>query len=350
LEGRSGVVPLRYADAVKLNVSHGYHIPECGEERQFRASGWLTDCVREALAQSKVDPVRQRLVALVGTGLRELRAVERAALDRVVFPTERLHFASAVREACKYIAEVVTVSNACSAGGHVLALAQDLIELGDADAVIVAAADCMTESMLAMIGRVSAIPACAVRPFERDRMGVLLGEGAAALVITADAPTEGSLARVLATGLSCDARHETAPDSEGISRALQDALSRAARRPSEVDLVLTHGTGTALNDPTEAQVLRNYFLQNGRGPLVTGVKGSLGHTSGAAALINIDVAIRCMQSGTVPPIAGLSTPIEEADGLRLVTHSAVQANIDLVCLNAFGFGGVNAITLLQAAA
>jgi 3-oxoacyl-[acyl-carrier-protein] synthase II len=117
-----------------------------------------------------------------------------------------------------------------------------------------------------------------------------------------------------------------------------------------VDLVLTHGTGTALNDPTEAQVLRNYFLQNGRGPLVTGVKGSLGHTSGAAALINIDVAIRCMQSGTVPPIAGLSTPIEEADGLRLVTHSAVQANIDLVCLNAFGFGGVNAITLLQAAA
>jgi 3-oxoacyl-[acyl-carrier-protein] synthase II len=349
LERVTGVADLRYVDTFKLNVTRGYHVAEDGGERLFRASSWLTGCVEEALAQARVDPERQRVVAIVGTGLRELRAVERSAVELIDFPAERLHFASAVQRASPHIREIVTISNACSAGGHALALAQDLIELGEADAVVAAGADGMTESMLAMIGRISDAPTDLLRPFDTDRTGTLLGEGAAALIVVAEGPSQRPLARLLSTGLSCDANHETSPDPDGIRRAMEDALSRAARSPSEIDLVVAHGTGTLLNDQTEAHLIHRIMAADGPGPLVTAVKGSVGHTSGASALVSVDVAIRCLHRGLVPPIVGLHKPLCEGQGLRFVLGESAKVPLRLVCINAFGFGGVNAVTLIEAA-
>src|SRR5207247_2209887 len=119
----------------------------------------------------------------------------------------------AVRAVAPGVGEVITLSNACSAGGHALALAQDLVELGEADAVVAAGADSMTASMLAMIGRVHEEPADQLRPFDAARTGALLGEGAVAMVVVPEGAAARPLARVLATGLSCDAHHETAADS-----------------------------------------------------------------------------------------------------------------------------------------
>jgi 3-oxoacyl-[acyl-carrier-protein] synthase II len=222
-----------------------------------------------------------------------------------------------------------------------------MIELGDADAVIVAAVDAMTESMLAMIGRVVDEPTDRVRPFDSGRTGVLLGEGAIAMVAVPDEPGHGDV-RVLATGLSCDAFHETAPDVAGSVRAQRDAFDRAGRDPAEVDLVVAHGTGTALNDPAEATALAEVLSAAGGKPVVTALKGALGHTSGAAALMNVDVAIRCLRAHRVPPIAGLREGIAEAAGLRLA-YAPVDLAPRLVQVDAFGFGGVNAVTLLAAA-
>lgn len=352
LSGRCGVTGLRHLSPQQLNVAYAYQIPdgEAGEEQWFRASAWLSHCVAEAVRQSGIRVDEQRVVALVGTGLRELRAVERCALEGVAIPLTKLHFGEAVRHACPQVSHVVTVSNACSAGGHVLALAQDLIELGDADVVIVGAADALTASMLAMIGRFAERTAERVQPFDAERRGVLLGEGAAALVLTREEIACKPLGRVLATGMSCDAWHSTMPHPDGIRRAMADAFGRAERDASDVDIVVAHGTGTALNDPVEALVLRERADLKALRPVITAVKGAVGHNSGAAALVSLDVALRCLAAGRIPAIVGLNGPLDEGRDLALLRSTLSQPGMKLAQINAFGFGGVNSITLLEAVA
>lgn len=349
LRGCSGVSDLRYLDGRRLNVLSGYHIAEDSrEEPAFRASKWLSTCVREALGDAGVDPLRQHVLAFVGTGLRELREVERWSRQGGQFDAHRLHFGPCVREAAPGVADVITLSGACSAGGHALALGQDVIELGEADAVIVAGTDSMTVSMLAMIGRVSEHPAEQLRPLDTARTGALLGEGAAALVLVPEGARVRPKARVLSTGLSCDASHETAAERRGIERAMRDGLERANRTPTDVDLVVAHGTGTVINDPLECDLLKLIFGGDGTCPLVTALKGALGHTSGTSSLVGTDVAIRCLREGSVPPIVGLHDPIPEATGIPLVREHWGLAALKLVQVNSFGFGGVNAVTLLEA--
>jgi 3-oxoacyl-[acyl-carrier-protein] synthase II len=348
LAGACGIGELRYFPSTALNVRHGYHIREDGPERPLRASAWLAGCVVRAARQAGLDATRERVVALVGTGLRELRAVERCLVDGEPVRREQLHFAGVVRDAVPGVEVVMTVSNACSAGGYALALGQDLLELGEADAVIVAGADAMTESMLAMIGRFAEEPTERVRPFDAGRTGVLLGEGAAALVLVREGAGTRPVARLLGTGLSCDAWHETAPDHAGIRRAVTDALHRAGRTADAVDVVFAHGTGTDLNDPTEAAVLREVFPAAPDGPLVTGLKGAVGHTSGASALTSLAVAARCLGEGVVPPVVGLREPLPEGAGLRFVIGGPRRAPVRLAQVNAFGFGGVNAVSLVEA--
>jgi 3-oxoacyl-[acyl-carrier-protein] synthase II len=196
-----------------------------------------------------------------------------------------------------------------------------------------------------MIGKVASEPTDRLRPFDAERQGVLLGEGAAAVVVTADDGRADARGRLLATGLSCDAHHETAPSTEGIMRAMHDALARAALPADGVACVIAHGTGTALNDPAECAAV----LEVLGAPLVTAIKGAVGHMSGTAALANVDVALRSLDSGWVPPVVGLREPLAEAGQLRLVRHSAVPLPPGAIQVNSFGFGGVNSVTLLATA-
>ncbi len=136
LAGESGRQPLRHVAPDGVNVRYGYHVDATGPERPYRAGGWLTECVAAAAREAGLDCARQRVVAIVGTGLRELRAVERWRADGQPVDPDALHFGAAVRSALPGIEDVVTVSNACSASSHALALAADLIELDEADAVL----------------------------------------------------------------------------------------------------------------------------------------------------------------------------------------------------------------------
>lgn len=349
LAGRTGVGPLRHPMPGAVNVNAGYHIDEPPPGDALRASTWLTDCVRQVFADTGIDPRHTRVAAIIGTGLRELAAVEQFALTGVPVPGNRLHFGPTVRQIVPEATEVITLANACSAGSHALALAQDLIEWGEAEAVLVGAADAMTASMLSMIGRVVDAPTDRVRPFDRDRTGVLLGEGAAAVLIVPPNWQGPTLGRLLSTGLSCDATHETAPDVAGICRAVTDAHSRAGRSAEHVDLVVAHGTGTGLNDPAECAVISRSLRAHGADPLVTGVKGAIGHLSGAAGLANVDVALRCLNGGQVPPVVGLASVLEEGEQITFVQDGAVPRSPRLVQVHAFGFGGVNAVSLLERA-
>jgi 3-oxoacyl-[acyl-carrier-protein] synthase II len=303
------------------------------------------------------------VAAVVGTGLGEQASVEAWALGRTdppaadrPFPATQ-DFGDVVRRAVPGVEDVITLSGACSAGGHALAVAQDLVDLGEADAVVAAGVDAMSRAMLAMIGLVGGRATAQVRPFDADRTGVLLGEGAAAVVVVPGGgravPSAGAgsspWGRLLATGLSCDAHHETAPSVEGIERAMTDALARAGREPAEVRAVVAHGTGTALNDPAECRALREVVVDGGGAPLVTATKGAVGHTSGAAALVNVDVALRAVAARRLPPVAGLRVPLPEGAGLRFVVGEPLDWDGGLVQCHAFGFGGVNSVTLVAPA-
>lgn len=351
LAGRTGVGSLRHADPQEVGVTRGYHEPaeraDGGAAGRHRAGRRLTAVLREALDAAGVDPEREPVPVVVGTGLREMRELERWATDGDPIDPDRMHFGPAVAAVAPGLGPVLTVSNACSASGYALALAQDLVETGAAEHAVAAGTDVGTVSMLAMIGRVTPIPTERVRPFDADRTGVLLGDGAAAVVVGRDGDRPHR-ARLLATGLSCDAYHPTAPDEAGIIRAIEGAFARAGVTAADVDLVVAHGTGTAQNDPAEARVLRRVF-DGVPAPLVTGVKGAVGHTSGAAALVNVDVAIRSMEHGRVPHVAGLETVLDDGEGLRLVRDRAEPGQVRLAQVNAFGFGGLNAVTLIAAA-
>lgn len=342
LAGATGLAELSHVDGEALGVPYGYPIP-AEREDQCRASTWLAAVVASAVADAGLDPAARRVAVVVGSGLRELRSVERWHAEGAALSLPELHFGDAVRAVLPEVTEVLTISNACSAGGYALAVGMDLLAQDEADAVVVAGTDTMTESMLAMIGRVGDEPVTGVHPFDADRAGVLLGDGAAAVVIEPDAPDP--LARVRSVGLSCDAFHETAPDQAGIVAAMRDAHTRGGIGPADVGLVLAHGTGTALNDPTEAAALGEVLGPHR--PPVTGIKGATGHTSGGASLMSLIVAVHAMRARTVPAVTGLRTPIPEAAGLALVRGGPAPTTARLAQVDAFGFGGVNAVTMVE---
>lgn len=347
--GRDGVAPLRVGDPGKLGVTHGYEIEDGAEKPPRLAGDWLADCVTDALDAAGVDPARRRVAVVVGTGLRELRGVEQWHADGAELRLTQLHFKEAVRTAVPEVTEVHTIANACAASGYALALGLDILALGDADVVVAAGCDTMTESMLTVIGKVTAGTSDLVRPFDEDRPGVLLGEGAAAVVlerpedVAAGRPVLGSLRGV---GLTCDAYHETAPDRAGIVAAMRQAHEHAGITADDIGLVVAHGTSTGLNDPTEGAALLDVFGPDG--PPVTAIKGAIGHTSGGSALMSVLIALTALRAGTVPPVVGLRSPMPEAKTLRLVRGAPLPTSARLAQVDAFGFGGVNAVTIVEA--
>jgi 3-oxoacyl-(acyl-carrier-protein) synthase len=180
---------------------------------------------------------------------------------------------------------------------------------------------------------------------------VILGEGAAAVVLEPVGRAVARAAAVLATvrgvGTSCDAHHVTAPLAAGVTRAMRDGHRRAGVKPADIDLILAHGTGTLLNDRTEAEVLAAVFAD--RRPPVTALKSLIGHTSGASGLMSLVTAVRALDTGQAPPTRGHGTPIPEIREFPVVTGEPLRAPLGTVQVNAFGFGGVNAVAVLDRA-
>lgn len=346
--GQSGLAPLRGFNASCFRAKHAYEIDDraASEDIPGRSTRWLCDAIAEAVRDAGMGEDLPEIPVLVGTGLRELRSLELRWLDGADFPLSRLHFGPALRE--RFGAEITyTINNACSASLYALGVGADLISDGCYDTVIVAGTDSITTSMFGLMDRVHPAAVDRVRPFDRDRRGVLMGEGAAAVVLQRDLPARAWLRAV---AMNCDAQSVTAPDLAGISAAMTDAYARAGITAADIDVVLTHGTGTALNDTTEATALAKVFSAARVRPLITAIKSMTGHTSGSSGLMSVVVAAQILRSGMVPPIVGLEHPADEALDLRLASGTGIRADPALVQVNAFGFGGVNAVAILEKAA
>jgi 3-oxoacyl-[acyl-carrier-protein] synthase II len=319
--------------------------PVPGADVPGRATAFLLDVVGQALADAGLPAQLADIPVLVGTGLRELRSVELWWRESAKFPVDRLHFGTALRERFGAV-DTHTFANACSASLYALALGADLIRMDEADTVIVAGVDSVTTSMYGLADRFQPSPPDRVRPFDRNRKGTILGDGAAAVVLRRDTGRHGVLRSV---GINCDARHPTAPDRNGITSAMRLAHELAGVRPRDIDLVLLHGTGTPLNDEVEARAFGEVFGADAGRPLLTGIKSMTGHTSGSAGVLSLIVALRALATGTVPPITAVDDPIDEVAGYRMVLGTAASEPLSMAQVNGFGFGGVNAVAVVEAA-
>lgn len=244
-------------------------------------------------------------------------------------------------------------ATACASGASAIITAAGLLERGACDIVVAGGSDAMVTPLCVTgfaqagaLSRRSDDPAGASRPFDAERDGFVLAEGAGVLVLerAVDAAARRAAARALLVGhgSSTDAHHAVAPRPDGrwLRDAIQQALAGAGAAPADVDHVNAHGTGTRLNDRTEAAVLRDLFPA---GPSVTSAKGVTGHTMGAAGAIEAALTVLTVQRGIVPPTANFHRPDADTADVDVVEDVARHQRVELALSTSCGFGGHNAV-------
>jgi len=245
----------------------------------------------------------------------------------------------------------LVISAACASGSAAISRAAAAIRGGHASCVLVTAVDAVTEFVYAGFSSLMALDAIPARPFDRGRKGLSLGEAAAyALVMSEErAKQEGRpiLGRIEGWGLSDDANHMTGPSrtGEGLARAITKALASAGADKGSIACISAHGTGTLYNDAMELQAFRTVF--DGRAVPLYSVKGGIGHTLGAAGLIEVIIALRSLAERIAPPTVGLSEPDRDAEGWASPSRQSLAKGRFALVTNA-GFSGINAAVVVSA--
>jgi 3-oxoacyl-[acyl-carrier-protein] synthase II len=252
---------------------------------------------------------------------------------------------------------VITSVAACASGVQAFVEAQRLIEHGDVDVVIAGGTESaimpVSFAALANMGALSKRndePERASRPFDAERDGFVFGEAAGVLVVEAAEHAEARGASVLAEiaggALTADAFHISAPEPSGYGAtlAMQRAIRDAHLEAEQVDVVMAHGTSTALNDATETKAIRAAFGAHADNLAVTSNKSMVGHTLGAAGAISGLAAALAIRDGVIPPTINYEHPDPACD-LDYVPNAARQAAVDVAIVNGFGFGGQNAVSV-----
>lgn len=350
LDGKIGASPFRHPDADHFRTTIAFEVPTTGEDpgpfRPKRASVWVTRLIRSALADARIDDLEgKRVAVVVGTGERELSSVELWATDRgPAVRSDELSYRRAVTEAIGPV-RFLSILGACAAGLTAVGIGADLLEDDEADTVIAVGVEPLHATTSAMYDRVATRMTDVIRPFDADRVGTIFGEGAAAVVLERVSDDEaGGKVLIRGTGFSSDARRSTAPDIDGIMTAISGAHERAHVRGDDINLVLAHGTGTHQNDDAEAIALTRVGCTSA---FVTSVKPMIGHTLASSGLISLVVAAGCLQRGVVPPTLHLETKCSSASSLTIPSQPITGASLRYAQVDAFGFGGINAVAVLE---
>jgi 3-oxoacyl-[acyl-carrier-protein] synthase II len=250
-------------------------------------------------------------------------------------------------------------ATACSASSHAIGDAFKIIQRGDADAMIAGGAEaCITPMGIGGFAAMRALstrndaPDKASRPFEKDRDGFVVGEGAGVLVLET---LEGAARRrapiyaeLVGYGMTSDAYHITAPsqDGDGAVRVMQRALQDAQVRPEDVQYINAHGTSTPYNDRTETMAIKKVFGDHAYRLAVSSTKSMTGHLLGGAGGLEAGVAALTLKEQMLPPTVNYETPDPDCD-LDYVPNQARRADVRHVLSNSFGFGGTNAALLFK---
>ncbi|WP_040325580.1 beta-ketoacyl-ACP synthase II [Aurantimonas manganoxydans] len=308
---------------------------------------------------------------LIGSGIGGLQGIERTSLilaekgprriSPFFIPGSLINLASghvSIRNGLK--GPNHSVVTACSTGAHAIGDASRLIALGDADVMVAGGAESPV-GRLAMAGFAACKalsthfndnPTAGSRPYDRDRDGFVMGEGAGVVVLEeyehAKARGANIYAEVIGYGMSGDAYHITAPasDGDGAFRCMSAAMKRAGVQPSELDYVNAHGTSTPLGDEIELRAIERLVGDAASGITMSSTKSAIGHLLGAAGSVEAIFSALAIRDNVAPPTLNLDNPSVETK-IDLVPHEKREKRIDVALSNSFGFGGTNASLVLR---
>lgn len=373
LSGRSGIAPVESFDTSAYNVHLGAEVRGFAAEpyvraqdpaKMGRASRFAIAAARMALEDAGLaegEAPAERAGVAMGTTSGEPVEVERLN-DRILAgEASRVGGEFIDRYPCHLIAAHVArefgfrgvntmLPAACAAGNYAIAFAIDCLRAGRADLMLAGGADAFSRITYTGFYRLGAIAPERCQPFDRNRKGMIPGEGAAILVLET---AERALARgahiyaeLAGYGLSCDAHHMTAahPEGEGAARAMNRALADAGLRPEQIGYISAHGTGTPTNDRLEAIAVKRVFGEAASRIPMSSIKSMIGHTMGAASAIEAAVCSLAVSTDRVPPTMNLEEP---EDDLDYVPNRMREVAVGTAMNNAYAFGGNNASLIVR---
>jgi len=383
MAGRSGVGPITKFD------TEGYSVRIAAEIDGFDATGWLDPrevrrfdtfvhysvaATEMALEQSGLeidDSNADRVGVVIGSGIGGFPMIEdmhKTLLDRGPRRVSPFFIPGVIINMCSGLVGIRTgakgpnmaTCTACSTSAHAIADALMYIRHGYADAIIAGGSEAVIApltvagfaSMRALSSR-NDEPERASRPWDKDRDGFVIGEGAGIVILEEyeHARRRGApiLAEVLGFGMSSDAFHISAPseDGDGAIRCMKAALDDAGINPRDVDYVNAHGTSTPTGDIAETRAIKAVFGAHAGAVMVSSTKSMTGHLLGAAGGFEFGISVMAVNRSAVPPTINLDEPDPEND-LDYVPHTARQVPVRIALTNSFGFGGTNGCLLVGA--
>ena len=391
LAGRSGAGPITRFDSTEMACKVACEVKRGdGSDGSFNADDWMApkdqrrydefilyavaaseQAIRDSGWKPETDEQQCRTGVLVGSGIGGLPSIEATSIllkekgprrvSPFFIPGSLINLASgliSILHHCRGPNHAVVT--ACSTGAHSIGDAGRLIALDDADVMIAGG----TEAAISPLGIAGFIacralatkfndrPEQASRPYDRDRDGFVMGEGAGIMVLEELEHARARGARIYGEltgyGLTGDAYHITAPaeSGDGAFRCMQAAMKRARISAPDLDYVNAHGTSTPLGDEIELRAVERLMGNAASGLAMSSTKSATGHLLGAAGAVEAIFSLLAMRDGMVPPTINLDNPSVET-AIDLVPHKARRKEINTVLSNSFGFGGTNASLIFQ---
>ena len=385
LEGRSGAGAVEGLDVSDLAARIACQVPRHDDEHAFDADDWVPRkdqkkmdtfivfglaAAQQAVADGEWTPEdeesRERTGVMIGSGIGGLAAMEAGSIllhekgprrvSPFLIPSALINLVSGhVSIRFGFTGPNHSAVTACSTGAHAIGDASRLIEHGDADVMLAGGAEAAIcrigiagfAAARALSTHFNDEPERASRPWDRDRDGFVMGEGAGVVMLEEMEHAKARGARIHAEvrgyGMSGDAYHITAPvpDGSGARRCMRSALQSAELDASDIDYVNAHGTSTQQGDEIEHGAIKQVFGNSAHDISMSSTKSAIGHLLGAAGSVEAIFSILAIRDSVVPPTLNLDNPSEGCD-LDLVPHTAKERKVDAVLSNSFGFGGTNA--------
>ncbi len=367
IKGKSGISKVTLFDTSKFKRHYAGEIRDFDptlfipqEMTQFlgRASQFAIAATKLALedAHLNLNECRnKRLAIIVGTTMTEASVLDfssemllKEEWDEITLKLLLNAFSPSIPRNIGYFLQLkgynLLIPNACAAGNYAIGYGLDLIRKGKVDLAIVGGAEALSRGAFQGFQTLYAMAPRVCSPFDKDRKGMLLGEGAGILILEplgeAEKRKTNIYVEVLSYGLSSDAYHMTIPKKEGIKKAMEKAIRNANCLPQDIDYVCAHGTGTVQNDKAEAEAIKELFGENYRNVPVSSLKSMIGHCMGAASSIEAVACCLAIERGIIPPTINFKTPDPECD-IDCVPNKARKKKLNIVLNNGFAFGGSN---------
>ncbi len=373
LNGKSGISPISSFDTSNQFTHNG------GEVKDFRPEDFipqeklptLSRASQMALAAAKLAIKDARLSVeglqtmrggvCLGTNIGSIQTVEKVN-EKIVKAQEddiahNLLFQIPTNTTSSIIAREfhlqghnMLFSTACAAGNYAVGYGFDLIKLGRAQLVMAGGADALSKVAFTGFNQYSAVAPDKCRPFDKNRKGMLVAEGAGIVVLESlESAVQRKVpiyAEVLGYGLSCDAYHMTASSVEGIAACIRKTLEEAKLLTDDIDYISAHGTGTPTNDRNECAAVKEVFGSRHRNIPISSIKSMLGHTMGAASAIEAAACALAVKNDIIPPTTNYETFDPECD-IDCVPNHARRHTITTALNNSYAFGGNNACLALK---